>query len=393
MATQAIGAITSSDSYYKKQYSARLHMEGIVENPVNRIMMQDGIINREDSLAQSGGGTVYMYNQLRLDGTGVRGDVDFYSNAILTEKSVRELSISKVTMPITWPLKGTQTQQYSPFDIGQKNAELLADWTSSIVTYSLLNQAAGNNASTITALSAYSSGNFTGSNLTTVTGNNAATAPTYWYEANSGGVITTDSGVNSGNTLTIRDFQIAQRIITSQNSTNPTWQLIKGKPYIAVAFMAMEGFDQLCNDAVTLGQGFQLSQVYNANLAGGKIMDLREFIIPSTQIKAVVVPNSWMPRGVTTSGLAQTANTRRCVIVGRNALDLSFGAGFQPVGEKMIPGTSVQFDTEYKRLNNEGYGIGSLLWGVKKSRSTGPGNGNSTEYDMAAYVITHYSTE
>lgn len=390
MATESPGVIASGDGSYRLGFSSKLYAERVVMNPIVKTLTENGCINIENDLSKSGGGTVTMYNQLRLGGKGSTGDVDVYSTAILSDKASRSFVIAKNSQSIQWPLKGTQSQQYSPYDIGEHNKVLLGDWAEAIVSSSLINQAAGNTATSITVLAADETA-FTGSDLTRVTGNNAAAVPTYHYEASLGGVITTDSGINSGNPLTIADFQLAAEIVTSQQSGKPTWQTIKNKPYLGVALMSMTALNQLTRDPVTAGQGFQLSQIYNAMLAGGKTMDLQQFQLPGVPFLLVVCPDSAIPRGVTLSSGAETANTRRVVILGSNAIDMAFGAGFTPQGGNPIPGINVEFDLEYKKLNKQGFGTASVLWGCKKAQSTGPGTGSSTAYDVASYVIGHYS--
>ena len=390
MATQEIGVVTSSDAVYAQRYSSKLIAEGIVNNPVNRILTENGCINLENSLQTEGGGTVTMQNQLRLSSKGLRGDVDVYSNAIMSAKAARTLSISKNTLSLQWPLQGTQTQQYVAFDIGSKNEMLLGDWAKSLVTASMLNQLGGNTATSITQYSVYNEGSFSGSDLITITGNNSTSVPTYHYwGSDQTQAYTNDASVTSSNVLSLKDFQLASEIITAQQQNKPTFQLLTGKPYVAVAFIGYTGFNQIKNEAVTAGQGFQLSQIYNANLAGGKTMDLQEWIFDN--FKFVVVPDSWLPRGVNSGTGAEVANTRRCIIVGRNALDMSLGKGFSTADGGMIPAAKVEFDTNYKKLNGQGFGAASLTWGCKKTQQTGMGDGNSTSYDTSAYVITHYS--
>lgn len=393
MATLATGPITSSNTgFYAQQYSAKLYANGVIENPVNMLLEQNGCINREDDLAKSGGGTVNMYNALRLQSQGFTGDIDVYSNAVTLEKSTRSMLIAKNSMPITWPMRGTQTQQFASFDIGSANEEVLSDWAQSLITASMMNQLAGNTATSITQLTV-DSAVFTGSNLTRITGNNSAIVPTYHYWASTyaSNPVTTDASLTSSYPLVIKDFQQAAEIITAQISGKPTWQTIKGKPYIGIAFISMTGLYQLMNDPVTAAQGMQLSQLINAQLAGGKEMDLQKFMLPGIPFLFVVLPDNWLPYGVNLSTGAEVANTRRAVIVGSKALDVSYGAGFTPAGGKTIPGMGIEFDTKFKTLNKQGFGVATALWGCKKAQATGTGDGNSTAYDLSTYVIAHYS--
>lgn len=391
MATLATGAITSANTgFFAQQYSSKLYVESVVDNPINKIFMEDGVINLENRLKQEAGGTVTLYNALRLDTFGLTGDIDVYSNAILAEKSNRTLNVLKNTLPLTWPLQGTQTQQFTSFEIGSANEQIMTDWASSLVTASMLNQIGGNTATSISQFACASTA-FTGGDLIRITGNNSAIIPTYHFVGSSATAVTTDASVNSGNKLSITDFQRASETIMSQISGRPTWQMLTNGAYQAIAIISQTGLNQLINDPVTAAQGIQLSQLLNANIAGGNNMKLQNFIIPGLPFKFVVVPDSWLPRGVNLGTGAEVAATRRAIIVGRNALDMSFGKGFSPAGKSPIPGASVEMDTTYKKLNKQGYGAATLLWGCKKAQSTGSGDGNSTSYDLSTYVICHFS--
>lgn len=390
MATQAIGPITSSDTaLYRQGFSADLLYEGIIENPVVKVLQENGCINIETDLSKNQGGTATLYNQPRLVGKGIRGDADFYSNATLTEVGNRTLSIAKVSRSITYPLKGTQTQQFAAFKIDQNNTELLKDWTKGIVGHSIINHLGGNNASSLTL--ANPEDTFSGDDLLQVTGNNAVSAPSYWYSAGNQTAITTDGSITTTHLLSLKDFQNAAAVITSQTAGRPTWSLMSDKDYYGVAFVSMTGLNHLLNEAVTLGQGMQLQQIIQYQSAGGsKLEVLRPFTIPGIPFKFYACPDSWLPRGVTTSGTTTKANSRRCVIVGKKAIDMAMGAGFSDGGGDPVAGVNVEIDTEYKRMNKFGYAMVSLLWGCKKTQITGP-NAASTAYDVGSYVITHYS--
>lgn len=405
--------IGSGDIQFAQQFASKVAINGIVKNPVIKTLTECGCVNIENKLEMDKGGTVTMYTRLRETGTGVRGDVDLYSAAEFQDISGRTLNIARISKPTKWRRKGSQDFQYAPYDLSDGCVENISSWATGMLSGSIINQLAGNNASSITqnALNPGGTFNSTDDTLLNITGNNAAIAPTYWYEANGGGAITTDSGVNSGNTLAIDDFYDAVAVIESADSTRPTWQTLNefsNEGYIAVAFISRTGAIQMQNQAVTLGQGPQIQNIIEATLAGGKDAKgwANTFMIPMLPIKFVIVPDSWMPRGVTTSGLAETANTRRAVIVGANALDLSWGQGMKiPMNAggvargntgtagsgKFLPGVSVEIDDQHKKLNKETFANAGVLWGCKKAQANGLGDQTGTSYDLSTYVITHYS--
>lgn len=390
MATHAIGTVSSSDTgYFAARYSAKLYAESTLKNPVFKILNANGVINIENQPNQEKGGTVTLYNSLRRDSQGELGDVDRYSTSIPLEFGNRTLNIALVTDTTDWLKDGSQTQQYTSFNIPQNANQAMVNWAQGIQTYSVLNQLGGNTATSISAPS-LSQTAYSGSKLTIVTGNNAALAPSSAYYAwgnNNDGGISDDANIDSSNPLTLRDFQNAREVITSQASGRPTWNCITGKPYEAVAFVSVTGMNQLRREAVTQGQGFNIPQISYAMMAGGKDVNLMEYVWDGFLM--VEVPDSWLPRGVSSS--ASVANTRRAIICGANALDLAMGRGYTaPTGQK-FPGFNVTLDDNYKKNNKRAYLTVDLLWGCKKAQITGAGEGTSTAYDNAVYVIGHYS--
>ena len=391
MATIAQGATTSSDAQYRIGYASTLYYEGIINNPINRILSEAGCINREEDLSRNGGGTFTMYNDLKLNGKGNTGDdVDLYASSVKTEKNSRTMLIALNSYSINWPLKGTQSQQFTPYDIGQNNERKLADWAKALYSAAMINQLASNTATAITQYALDTASSFSSAaDLLRITGNNAATVPTYHYWGSSPTTArTTDASISSSDVLTLGDFQAAAENITSQPAAAPAWQTLTNKPYLACAIISFTGFNQLLNEAKTLGQGFQTSEVMMRQIeAGSKVEpDIQTFTIPGIPFKFVVVNDSWLPRGVNLSSGAEVANSRRAVIVGMNAIDVAFGAGYGG-----LPGADIEFDTQYKKLNKQGFGAAKMLWGCKKTQSTGAGAGNTTAYDLSTYVICHYS--
>jgi len=401
MTTRTNAGFAASDVV---RYSSKILNQSVVTQPVSRLCMDYGVINVDKTLLQQGGGTHTLNSAVRVDSQGLQGDVDFYSNAQFAQSDKRTIAISKVSHAFKYRMDGSQDQQYESFKLDEGQMEREGLWMAGITGASIINQLAGNNASSITQ-PAVSTSAFTSTNLINITGNNTVAAPTYWYEANQGGAITTASGVGSGNTLSIKDFHIWAEVTSSNYSGRPSWQTLGGGVQ-ALAFISRTGMTQLMYEQTTLGQGAQMNEYIKAGMAGGKTYGaLQTFEIPALPLLFVVVPDSWMPRGVTTSGLSETANTRRAFIVGMNALDLCLGKGYGnvPTSGKTaeavgmgssasgVQGVNIEVDTNYKPLNKEGFGLVSLTWGCKKVRIDGNGSSSGTAYDLSTYVIDHYS--
>lgn len=394
MATLAHGAVTSSDAQFRQGFSARLFKETIVENPLNRILTESGCINVENDLTLNKGGRVTLYNAPKINGKGFTGDVDYYANAQQIESTSRTLDIALVSAnPLTFPLQGTQSFQNFAPKIDEHKVSQLKDWMMAMYCSSLLNQAGGNTATSITQTTLDSTAFTTSADRLRITGNNATIAPTRWYWASKyDAAVSTDASIQSTNVLTIDDFQFALETLAAQPSAGPAYQPVNNG-LMGIVVVGFTGYNQLLNQAKTNGQGLQLSNLIYSEMQGGKDGNsfMGTFTIPGLPFKFVVVPDQWLPRGVNASSGAEVANSRRAIIMGRNALDLAFGQGYAPAGGKVIPGFNVEVDTEHKKLNKMGYAKASLLWGCKKTQTTGSGNGNTTAYDLSTYVITHYS--
>jgi hypothetical protein len=396
MATTTIGGLTNSDTTFNLTRPSAALFKEYRDHPILSTLVSAGVINREDKLDKTGGDTVRMFNMLRNDSGGYSGDADRYSNAKGTDYGNRDLSIALLGDSKKYRTKGSFTQQIASWDLSDGVGQSLKSWLMSMMLYSVINQLGGNTATSIAA--PYAAGtSFSGSTgefaLTKVTGNNSAIAPSSDYKAigalGTGG-ITTDQGVDADNVLTLRDFQLANEVITSASGSKPLWNLLTNtQDYHAIALVSATGMNQLKNEATTQGQGVQIMQVNYAKLAGGKAVSMVDFVLDG--IRFIQVPDHWMPRGVHSGTSAAVANTRRAVIVGANALDLAFGAGYQPPTGDPYPGFSISVDPNYKPLNKETYVAAESLWGCKKAQIFGSGANASTAYDLSTYVITHYS--
>jgi hypothetical protein len=405
MATKTDVNITSSDAQFAQQYSNEVFVEGVVKSDIIRYLVNHGVVKVHTMLSENKGGKVTLYDRQRRSSNGYSGDQDAYSLADRASTNSRTLDIGLVSDSIVYRTKGSFDNQVAAFNLNDGVLETMADWVRGLYTCSILNQLAGNNASSITQ-PICSDTAFSGSTLTNITGMNSATAPTYWYEAGNGGAITTASGVASGNKMSLIDFDVAELIINAQVAGRPTFQQLRNQDCAAMVIITKEQKQQLIREAVTLGSAPQLNQFVLSMMNGGKkVGAMEEFEVPGYPFKILVVPDVYLPRGVTTSGLAETANTRRAIIVGHNAVDVAFGAGYTMPSQfagsgttggakgtsKPVAGVSIEVDPNHKKLNNEAYAKVSLLWGCKKATVTGSGASAATSFDLAAYALDSYT--
>lgn len=404
MATITDSQITSSNTTYnltKASMSMYAELFGNKKfNPLDTIMntlKQCGVFNYEEKLQNSAGDTVRMYNTPRLDMVPNRGDIDRYSNAQEMKRGDREMQIGLLSGTIVYDKRGTFRQQLAEFNLKENIPQMLQQWMKNLMLYSILNVAAGNTATSISAPRVYSSDISVTSDKLSLTGNNTAVAPSSRYKAigsKGAGSVTTDEGVTSSNKLTLEDFMVAREVITSPGQGIPIWstvnRMIKGDWIDAVAFVSTTGLNQMKFDPVTQGQGVNYAQINNAQIsAGSKALDgLTGFVLE--HILFIEVPDDLLPRGVNSSSSAAVANTRRAVMLGANAIDIAAGQGYTE-GSITVPGFNVEIDETYKKLNNQGYADVSWCGGIKKTQLLGTGANAANRYDLATYVITHYS--
>lgn len=383
--------------------SAKLYVEMTEIDYVFSTLKQLGAINHindlsKDSLAQGSGTTVYAYDRPRFSGKGRLGDSDAYSNAQQGDIGSRSLDIRLISESLTYKLKGTEAQQVASFNLKEGLPRQAADWCKSYTLAWLLNQAGGNTATSITNPAVSDESFTTTAELKMICGNNTAIAPSSLYKAIGAegvGGITTDEGIDSDNRLKLVDFMNAREVINSLSAGVPKWDTLgttfMGHYIEAAAIVGTTGMNQLKNDAVTTGQGINFAQLQYAKMAGGKEFAVGRGMYVMENILFVEVPDYLVPTGVNSSTAAAVANTRRAIILGREAVDLAFGRGYDTGGGNGIAGVSVEIDEEHKKLNNRGTLKMSLFGGAKKRQQTGTGSLASTAYDKATFVISHYA--
>ena len=371
----------------KKQVS-KLFVEAWEDNGVVSLLSKHNVINVEDKLSQETGGvTVNMYNLVRHDSKGTRGDGDAYGIAVRQQYGDRSLTIDRLMSTISFPRQGTLAQQIAAFNLGEGVSANLSNWNAALIRSSILHHLAGCNANSILVTDAAQTA-FTGGELVNATGFNTVTAPSTIYKAyGSKAALANDQAVTSSHPLTFGDLQQAVLNIHDIKAGVPMFNPLKGYSYRYIALVSMTALMQLVQDAST--NNFNIRELVYNTIAGGKAApDLAYYQVPSLSMLLVGVPDHEMPRGVNSSTSAPQANTRRAIVVGQNAIDVAFGKGFKPNGGKVLKGFNLLFDDQHKKNNFETFVTSVALWGCKKTQLLGQ-DGN--RYDNAAYVITHYS--
>lgn len=386
MGTITQGPTTSGDAQFAQSFAPRISLEMVADNKFLQVLTGDKVINIENKLSEERGGSITMYNRPKLDTKLSRGDVDRYSTAKAMSSVSRQLNIDLVSETVEFPMPKTQSQQFTPYMIDEGKQEQIIDVLKASMTASIINQACGNTATSITQ-TALSSTAFTGNDLLTVTGNNAAVAPSRWYWAGSAATARTTDASISGQSLSIASFMTWSELLNSQPTNGAIFQSLRNSKdgHSGIVLLPESHVHQMLNDT---GTAYNFKEVIYNQISSGKnqLGAFRSFTVPGINFKFVQGPDSYFPRGVNDSTGAEVALSRRGVILGHNALDMAFGQGYtnQETGE-VLPGINVSIDMNHKKNNKVGYCTGEVLYGT---RVTTTDNGSGGTQTLSTLVFT-----
>ena len=394
---------TGVDGYVFDQASKELTTD-VLECELFKYFTEKGIINTEsgNTLGKNGGDNVFFHNLNRRDSHGHLDGEDMYSNAQDSEYGKREVKIDRVKDSHRVAKKTTMAQQRADSSVGDLNKGVIdnmTQWATWLLWHSFINQAAGNNATSIDVPRLASSA-FNGAKLRHVTGLNGVESSTSQFSAigNLGaGGVTPPNNITSANILTIQDFMAAEVAIGQTYSGITTWnQIMNNGECNAVALVSRSGWNQMLNQAPAVAANATVSQEVYSQLQGGNDLaratgktvygfaEYRSIFTPT--INYVVVPDDCVPRAVHSS--AAVSGSRSALILGAGAVDMAVG--------RMIDGAphasfKIATDTTTKSLNDFDYYGLWLLFGIKRTQLNGFGLNAGNKYDYATYKIDHYT--
>lgn len=351
-----------------------------------------GVINEETDLSKESGTSLVMYNNVRHSSLGNLGDVDAYAAANGLKVGDRSVSIRKHFETVRYALDKTERQQIAEFKLSEPAVQAAVSWSKEITLHQVMAQLTSNTATTRYVSSAYDYAVTNTAEIKKLNGHNDPVAPSTVYRSwgnEASGGISADQSVSSSNKLKVKDFLNARRYTHGTQLGVPNFYRlqnpIQGMKVDAVALVGTTGMNQLKFED---SANYNFTQVQYATLQSGKQLSLpfEAFTIPGTGMLFMEMPDEYFSRGVHSGTSAEVANTRRCVIVGANAVDFAMGKGFGAVG-----GWSVRMDDEHKKLNDEGFLKVEINCGFKKVQIAGTGAYASTKFDNSIYTITHYS--
>lgn len=370
-------------------------------------LMGLGVINtKADEVI---GDTAKFYNLNRVNTKGLSENDDKYSNAASSVYGDRTVLMEateyshKVKKPRTMAAIRAQTSVGSLTD---GVMDIMSAAGKGFLRASLINQLAGNTATSIEVADIYADGNFDDTaSIARVTGHNPVTAISSIYRKlgnNAAGGITNPSQITSANFLTLIDFMLLANVLFNVNKGVTRWNsLDRGKAYgfRAIALVSRTGWTQMMSAAPSAdnypSMAFELYQSIAGGTDGkksektGKTIDgydiYRSAFVP--EIGFLVVDDYELPRAVHNN--AAQANTRSALIVGANAVDMKTTKllGDSKSGIPFV----IMNDTTHEKLNTYDYYALFMKYGIKRTVLKGTGLNASTDYDFAAAKIDHYS--
>lgn len=344
----------------RKAWSRKLYYEVTGKGYYGRFVGKgdNSLFQLKEDLAKDKGDQITFGLRGLPSGAGIQGDATLEGN----EEALTTYNDSVLINQLRHAHRsgGKMSEQRVPFSVREEIRGSLEDWWFERLEVSAANQLAG----------------YTAQTDTRYTGNNAVTAPSTVSGITRlivGGSHTAEGSLSATTTHAIKlsDIDAAAAIAKAQSPRIRPIR-IDGKSYW-VCFLHSYAIRQLRLDAATSGNFFDIQK---AQLSGGKISDNPiltggEFIHNGT----IVYEWPYLPNIVTSPNSGTTADFRRGVFCGAQALQIAVGGG----------GSATQMSWEEELFdygNQLGVGAG-MIFGIKKARFN-----NS---DFATIVLSGYA--
>lgn len=319
---------------------------------------------------------VYNYTrQLTSPGVGRGGTMDGNEEALnIGDMTMRYGIVRKAVLN---PNEDTLERAETDYDFENMATEAITDFLSAQLDFSIFNQLAGNNATSMT-LAGVTYANAT--DLLQVQGNNAIIAPTTDRIIRAGNVAN-DQSLTASNRMTLQLVDYAIELM--QNSNQQIGRLPSG--FLGELWISQEQFTDLKLDTTSPVQWYINAQ---AMAAGGDDSQLTGRDLYRSGVRPVgayggveIYVNPRVSYGVNSSNNAVIPTVRRAVLVGKNALSFASYFGRGRATDNAVPMVFKQQLKDYEYYK----GIeGRMIYGVKKNTPTGSS-------DIGVVVISTYA--
>lgn len=295
----------------------------------------------KNDLQKGPGDRIRVGLRMLLTGAGIQGDNTLEGEEESLVTYFDDLLIDQVRHAVR--SAGKMSEQRVPFSVREEARMALTDWWADRLDTAFFNQLAGN-----TAVSD-----------TRYTGNNATAAPTATVFGGSEG---TEASLSATTThaLTLRDFD---RAVAIAKTATPLIRPIRmnGDEYY-VAFLHTNAVYQLRGQTATA----QWADIEKAKVQGGKDSGIFNGAI-GVYNNIIFHETTRLPNIVSTPSSGTTANFRRAVLAGAQAMCIGYGQD---------SGSSVSWKEELFDYGNKLGVAAGMIYGLKKSQY------NSADYSV-----------
>jgi hypothetical protein len=231
---------------------------------------------------------------------------------------------------------------------------------------------------------------FTGNKLLNATLLTPALAPSVGsFSYGSNAALANPSAITATNApLTYQDLQREIQLAGRTFGGVTRFSRLTGKPYRYVIYLAYSAYFGLYNQAKAAGANMTLGDITYAQLNGGKNLDdlTGGIMLPDLMAMIIPVDEQIMPRA--THAGVENLNSRCCLIVGKGALDMGFGAAYT----KEAPSANVIVDDVTFKADGKIRVFIKCLMAGRKVQLNGSGINAANKYDFAVRTIYHSTT-
>jgi len=358
----AVTQFSSSDNSTVKLWSNRIYKDFITDSGLLASMLKSGIVSKQDKTQNDAGDQVRVSFLQRLTSPGLIGDQVATGNESALTYFTDDVLINQLRQPVAIPNTQTISQQRVLYDLPEDTYQVSMDWMKIRGVVGALYQLAGFTANSFT----YDGVTYSGAQRLTLTGLNAAIAPTTnrIFRPNS---LTTDQAVGADSTATMK-FTLIDECEALAETVRPYIRPISETDGVKYhMYVHTRQWQSLLQDTTA---PIQYRDIMGNLIASGR----GDGSIPRSMVysQTEIFKTDKMPNGVDSGTSATVSHCRRAVFCGRDAAVLALGRGYSD-GKETVPGFLIRSDE---------YDIGQIrriaingIYGIKKIQFNGLDNG------------------
>lgn len=359
---------TSADVQTRKAWSERVYEDITTDTELVSEAISDGILKLKDDLSRGAGDQVKYHFIRRTNDKGFIDDATATGNEKALVYDQDTIDIHELRQVIQVPTTGTISAQRVTFKMPEDAYMNLKNYIQERMIVGMLNQLAGNDASSYT----YDGVTFsTATELLEITGMNTVTAPSSNQHIFAGTGNSTDTNVGADTAATFSFALIDEAEARARKNRPYVRQLEKGGIKYR-CYLHVDGFKQLIQDT---SAPIQFRDIYLNKMAGNQDDELFGTKYQYSQTEIVVTDK--VPYGATSQ--TTESNVRRAVFVGQEAGCIAFGKGFEAKG---VTTPGFKFEDDYVDINKWQRIAICSLFGIGKSSYNG--------VDRGTVAISHY---